>query len=105
MNPARNDWPSVTIVDAPMPGCAIAPSQMVYIDLCHAIEKLARMTAEDARKGSLVAADHGRHLMWEFVQKLGPAMFDIVEEFGGPTESCRECGDIVALCRCEDVVF
>jgi hypothetical protein len=78
---------------------------MVYIDLCRAIEKLARMTAEDARKGSLVAADHGRHLMWEMIQKLGPAMYDIVEEFGGPTESCRECGDIEALCRCEDIPF
>jgi len=102
----KDGWHSVTIVgDPPMPTCAIAPSQQVYIDLCRSISKLALLTADDCSRGSLVAADHGRHLLFQMIQRLGPAMLEVVEEFGGPTEACPQCGDIVALCRCEDVEF
>ncbi len=95
----------VTICDGrPMPSCAIAESQQTYIHLCRGIEKLARMAADDCRKGSLVAADRCREIMFNLVRELGPAMADIVTEFGGPTENCHQCGDLVALCRCEDDV-
>ncbi len=102
----RNDWPEVTICDGrPLPSCALAPSQQVYIHLCRGIEKLARIAADECAHGSLTAADRTREVMFGLVRQLGPAMFDIVEEFGGPVENCRDCGDIVALCRCEDVPF